>query len=63
MNGRFFSGRSIHAFLFTGNDKYKKSGAGVSLEGTGFEEEEDQEREKDRQEKYQTWLENGGKEE
>ena len=36
MNGRFFAGRSIVAHIFDGRSKYKKSGQGVSLEGTGF---------------------------
>ena len=63
MNKRFFAGRSISAFLFDGTKKYKKSGQGISLEGTGFVTSEDAEslseadREKQRLEAYAAWLE------
>jgi HIV Tat-specific factor 1 len=61
MNGRFFGGRSIAAFLADGSKKYKKSGQGVDLVGTGFgdaeADREEEEKEKERLHKYAEWLE------
>lgn len=63
-NNRFFGGRSISAFLFDGSKRYRKSGQGVSLEGTGFGGEvgaDAAEKEKERLDKYAEWLEKDGK--
>lgn len=62
MDKRFFAGRSISAFLFDGTKKYKKSGQGISLEGTGFVGEDSEsiseaDKEKERLENYAAWLE------
>ncbi|KAL8292020.1 hypothetical protein RQP46_001486 [Phenoliferia psychrophenolica] len=54
MNGRFFSGRSILAFTYDGG-KYKKAGQGVSLAGTGLDDDGDAEgaaKEKERLDNY-----------
>ena len=59
MNGRFFSGRSILAFTYNGG-KYKKANQGVSLAGTGLDEDGDAEgaaKEKERLDNYAAWLE------
>ena len=65
MNGRFFGGRSISAFLFDGSRKYRKSGQSVSLAGTGMGDdgEDEEEKEHERLEKYAQWLEQDGKKE
>ncbi|GJN94356.1 hypothetical protein Rhopal_007430-T1 [Rhodotorula paludigena] len=64
MNGRYFGGRTIAAFPMDGTKKYKKSGQGVDLRGTGFgdddEDEQAAKREEERLEKYADWLEKGG---
>lgn len=61
MNGRFFGGRSIAAYLADGTKKYKKTGQGVDLSGTGFgdaaDEQAEEEKEKERLAKYADWLE------
>lgn len=60
MNGRFFGGRAIAAFTYD-NQKYKQSGKGPSLEGTGFEDDAaDGQTEQERLERYSEWLEKGG---
>ena len=61
MNGRVFGGRAIAAFTYD-NQKYKQSGRGVSLEGTGFDGATDDKAEQERLEKYSEWLEKGGDE-
>lgn len=65
MDGRFFGGRSIAAFLFDGSRKYRKSGQSVSLAGTGMGDdgEDVEEKEHERLEKYAQWLEEDGKKE
>ncbi|KAF7793841.1 hypothetical protein EIP86_004962 [Pleurotus ostreatoroseus] len=37
MNGRFFAGRKIEAFLYSGKQRFKRSGAGEDLEEDGDE--------------------------
>lgn len=63
MDGRFFAGRSISAYLSTGK-KYKFSNNhNDSLSGTGLGGDDDggvDEKEKERLEKYAEWLEKGG---
>ncbi|SCZ90008.1 BZ3500_MvSof-1268-A1-R1_Chr1-3g01720 [Microbotryum saponariae] len=66
MNGRFFGGRSIVASLLDPKQKYRRTGQGVSLEGTGLDLEADEEAskaEKERLARYAEWLEKGGDEE
>ncbi|SGY18045.1 BQ5605_C015g07962 [Microbotryum silenes-dioicae] len=66
MNGRFFGGRSIVASVLDPKQKYRRTGQGVSLEGTGLDLEADEEAskaEKERLARYAEWLEKGGDEE
>ncbi|KAK4046717.1 hypothetical protein OIO90_006470 [Microbotryomycetes sp. JL221] len=64
MNGRYFGGRQVRAFYLDSSVKYKKSGQGVDLAGTGLgdhhEEQEAHDREQERLRKYAEWLEKGG---
>ncbi|GAA6048696.1 hypothetical protein JCM3770_002026 [Rhodotorula araucariae] len=64
MNGRFFGGRTVTAFPMDGSKKYKKSGQGADLHGSGFGDEDDDEqaakKEEERLAKYADWLEKGG---
>ncbi|SCV68226.1 BQ2448_347 [Microbotryum intermedium] len=63
MNGRFFGGRSIDASVLDPKKKYRRSGQGVSLEGTGLDLEADEEADKadkERLARYAEWLEKGG---
>lgn len=46
MNGRFFAGQKVEAYIFEGEEKFKKSNKKV-----------DDEAEKERLEKFGTWLE------
>ncbi|KAM0790370.1 hypothetical protein ACM66B_003252 [Microbotryomycetes sp. NB124-2] len=66
MNGRYFGGRQVRAFYLDTAQKYKKSGQGVDLVGTGFgdqgEDERENEQEEERLRKYAEWLEKGGDE-
>lgn len=39
MNGRFFDGRRVQAELFTGKQRFKRSGTGEDLGGEGDEAE------------------------
>lgn len=39
MNGRFFDGRRISAELYTGKNRFKRSGSGDDVEGQGDEAE------------------------
>lgn len=39
MNGRFFAGRRIEAFLYTGKQRYRRSGVGDEHENEGAEDE------------------------
>ena len=50
MNGRFFDGQRVIAELFTGRQRFKKSGAGDDI-GEGGDEEE-----KHRLEQFAQWL-------
>ncbi|GAA5908516.1 hypothetical protein JCM8208_002652 [Rhodotorula glutinis] len=64
MNGRFFGGRTVAAFPMDGSQRYKKSGQGVDLRGTGLGDEDEDDaaakKEEERLEKYASWLEKGG---
>lgn len=48
MNGRFFAGQKVEAYIFDGAEKFKKSSA---------KKEVDEEIEKERLEKFGDWLE------
>ena len=37
MNGRFFAGQKVEAFLYSGKQRFKRSGAGEDLEEDGDE--------------------------
>ncbi|KAF8993669.1 hypothetical protein BDQ17DRAFT_1367950 [Cyathus striatus] len=50
MNGRYFSGRKVEAYLYTGRQRFKRSGTGDDLEGDGDEAE------KKRLDDFATWL-------
>ncbi|KAL4074048.1 hypothetical protein V8B97DRAFT_1865601 [Scleroderma yunnanense] len=50
MNGRFFAGRRIEASLYTGKQRFKRSGVGGDFEG------ELDEAEKSRLDKFANWL-------
>ncbi|KAG6900539.1 hypothetical protein C0993_009116 [Termitomyces sp. T159_Od127] len=50
MNGRYFSGRRIEASLFSGRQKFRRSGAAEDVEGEGGEEE------KKRLDDFAQWL-------
>ncbi|WVQ75407.1 hypothetical protein IAR50_005028 [Cryptococcus sp. DSM 104548] len=58
MNNRYFDGRVIYAGLFTGKERFRKSG-GRSLE----DEDEDGESEKGRLDNFAKWLVDGDEEE
>ncbi|GAA5985486.1 hypothetical protein JCM10908_006993 [Rhodotorula pacifica] len=63
MNGRFFAGQTVSAYPMSGKIKLKKSGAEISLEGTGLGDPVDETasaKERERLEKYADWLEKGG---
>lgn len=50
MNGRFFAGRRIEASLYSGKQRFKRSGAGDEFEGGGDEAE------KKRLDDFAQWL-------
>lgn len=50
MNGRFFAGRRIEAELFSGKQRFKRSGVSDDTEGDG------EEAEKQRLDNFATWL-------
>ncbi|KAI0793228.1 hypothetical protein C8Q75DRAFT_713470 [Abortiporus biennis] len=50
MNGRFFAGRKIEAFVYAGKQRYRRTGAGDELEGEGDEGE------KKRLDDFAQWL-------
>ncbi|WVR09154.1 hypothetical protein IAU60_006216 [Kwoniella sp. DSM 27419] len=52
MNGRFFDGRRIYAGIYTGKERFKKSGGTQSF---GNEDDNDQE-ERERLDKFAQWL-------
>ncbi|KAG8906657.1 hypothetical protein FRB99_006358 [Tulasnella sp. 403] len=52
MNGRFFDGRQVSASLYTGQEKFRKSGAGGDI----FDED-NEEAEKKRLDAFASWLE------
>ena len=54
MNGRFFDGRKVEAFLYSGKQRFKRSGTGDDQEGEGDEEE------KKRLDNFADWLMNEG---
>ena len=58
MNGRYFDGRRIYAGIFTGRERYKRSGKG----GVGAEEDEDKD-ERERLDNFAQWLVDGEGEE
>jgi hypothetical protein len=49
MNGRFFAGQTVEAFIATGREKYQRTGA----KGTG----DDDVGEEERLERFGSWLE------
>jgi len=50
MNGRFFAGRRIEASLYSGKQRFKRSGAGEDLDG------DNDEAEKQRLDDFASWL-------
>ena len=50
MNGRFFAGRKIEASLYSGKQRFKRTGAGDEYEGEGDEAE------KQRLDNFADWL-------
>lgn len=50
MNGRFFAGRRIEAMLFSGKQRFQRSGGGNEVEGEGDEAE------KKRLDDFARWL-------
>jgi HIV Tat-specific factor 1 len=50
MNGRFFAGRRIEATLFSGKQRFQRSGGGDEIEGEGDEAE------KKRLDDFAQWL-------
>ena len=54
MNGRFFSGRNIEAYIADGNEKFKKSSEKKAL--AGFDGDENEEEGK-RLDEFGSWLE------
>lgn len=50
MNGRFFAGHRIEAELYSGKQRFKRSGAGEDVEGEGDEAE------KKRLDDFASWL-------
>jgi len=50
MNGRFFAGRKIEASLYTGKQRFQRSGAGDEFEG------DSEELEKKRLDNFAQWL-------
>lgn len=54
MNGRFFDGRRVEAFLYSGRERFRRSGAGDDIDGTGDEVE------KKRLANFEEWLLNEG---
>lgn len=52
MNGRFFAGRRVEAFLYTGKQRYQRSGGGEEAEGDG----DGDEAEKKRLDNFAQWL-------
>ncbi|KAG1900612.1 uncharacterized protein F5891DRAFT_1032850 [Suillus fuscotomentosus] len=50
MNNRFFAGRRIEAFLYSGKQRFKRSGAGDDLDGDNDESE------KQRLDDFASWL-------
>jgi HIV Tat-specific factor 1 len=50
MDGRFFAGRRIEATLFSGKQRFKRSGAGDEIEEEGVEAE------KKRLDDFAQWL-------
>jgi HIV Tat-specific factor 1 len=50
MNNRFFAGRRIEAFLYSGKQRFKRSGAGDDLDG------DTDEAEKQRLDDFASWL-------
>lgn len=50
MNGRFFAGQTVEAYIADGNEKFQKSS------GKGDEEDDDEEK---RLQRFGSWLEAG----
>jgi HIV Tat-specific factor 1 len=50
MNGRFFAGRKIEAALYSGKQRFQRSGAADEVEGEGDEAE------KKRLQDFTNWL-------
>lgn len=51
MNGRFFGGMKVEAYLYDGNERFKKSGKATA--------KEDDKDEAERLDKFGDWLEQG----
>ncbi|KAL2358960.1 hypothetical protein RJZ56_008214 [Blastomyces dermatitidis] len=67
MNGRFFSGTRVVAYIADGSERFKKSSskqaaAGTTLANVEAEEDSEQvdEEEAERLDKFGSWLEGGG---
>jgi len=52
MNGRFFDGRQVVAELYTGKERFRKSGSGLDIV-----DDEQSEAEKKRLDEFASWLE------
>lgn len=55
MDGRFFSGQKLEAYIADGGEKFKKS----SETKTGLVEDEEEEEEGKRLDQFGSWLEEG----
>ena len=64
MNGRFFAGTQVEAYVATGQERFKKSSKnkGISLDDEDSDDGAGQGRdeEAERLEKFSSWLESGG---
>ncbi len=58
MDGRFFSGTKVEAYIADGNEKFKKS----SSQKVKVDEDDDGDDESKRLDKFGSWLEEEGKE-
>ena len=50
MNGRYFAGQKVEAFLYAGKQRFRRTGAGDEFEGEGDESE------KKRLDDFAQWL-------
>ena len=64
MNGRFFAGTQVIAYVATGTEKFQKSNEKkLGIEDDEIEGGDKEAEEKKRLDKFGSWLEEGGKEE